>query len=481
MGIYGVEFDFLFVRRLAEDSADDGDQQKCDDALLLVDTFAYYVLKEFLADYKKIMKTPGVAEQGGPNGRLCAKSELLFPAINVNDYSIKSSPGDVYGCCRFLLKGILRATDVMIGEKPVDFIDAARRCLRAADEAARGWSTMGFEVSRTSPDVLKKVGGMDDYLPDPVGTTNLEFKCPYELLEDFLALEKKDELLFPANDVNDYVTKSTPDHVYGCCALPDDIARAKDVKIEGKLYGRSPDIMEKMGATDTLYQIANLTINLVDTFTYYKTEKFLSGYKKISRRLLAARPAAPLGRFSGGGLAPAAARRLAARRSRAPAWARAPSLGPVSPAMMEKLGATDVLCQFICHVMALPMKRAVAMTAMTPDKGRQAGGGGLKATIPPDKGRQASEGGLEPTIPLDKTKYSRMAMVYKGVSEKTTLDVLALRKLAAKDALLFPANNVSDCMRKPELNNVYGCRYPLVNDKRGLVNDKRRRGAASRP
>jgi adenosylhomocysteinase len=66
-----------------------------------------------------------------------------------------------------------------------------------------------------------------------------------------------------------------------------------------------------------------------------------------------------------------------------------------------------------------------------------------------------------------------MAMVYKGVSEKTTLDVLALRKLAAKDALLFPANNVSDCMRKPELNNVYGCRYPLVNDKRGLVNDKR--------
>ncbi len=43
----------------------------------------------------------------------------------------------------------------------------------------------------------------------------------------------------------------------------------------------------------------------MDTFTYYKTEKFLSGYKKISRRLLAARPAAPLGRFSGGGLAPA--------------------------------------------------------------------------------------------------------------------------------------------------------------------------------
>eukprot|EP00972_Heterocapsa_arctica_P021779 3202517-Heterocapsa_arctica.AAC.1 len=60
------------------------------------------------------------------------------------------------------------------------------------------------------------------------------------------------------------------------------------------------------------------------------------------------------------------------------------------------------------------MKRAVAMTAMTPDKGRQAGEGGLKATIPPNKGRQASEGGLEATILLDKTKYSRMAMVYKG-------------------------------------------------------------------
>jgi|Transcript_14139 adenosylhomocysteinase len=68
---------------------------------------------------------------------------------------------------------------------------------------------------------------------------------------------------------------------------------------------------------------------------------------------------------------------------------------------------------------------------------------------------------LKDSIPLDKTKYSRMAKVCKGVSEETTTGVLALRKMAAKGELLFPAINVNDCVTKSKFDNVYGCRHSL--------------------
>jgi len=48
-------------------------------------------------------------------------------------------------------------------------------------------------------------------------------------------LEEKRELLFPAMNVNDSVTKSKFDNVYGCRhSLPDGIMRATDVMIAGK-------------------------------------------------------------------------------------------------------------------------------------------------------------------------------------------------------------------------------------------------------
>merc|ERR1712071_613542 len=95
-------------------------------------------------------------------------------------------------------------------------------------------------------------------------TDNAEFKCILQLLKDSIPADKtkytrmakkcqgvseetttgvhrlkemaaKGELLFPAINVNDCVTKSKFDNVYGCRhSLPDSIMRATDVMIGGK-------------------------------------------------------------------------------------------------------------------------------------------------------------------------------------------------------------------------------------------------------
>merc|ERR1711988_2044793 len=104
----------------------------------------------------------------------------------------------------------------------------------------------------------------DGSLPDPSSTTNAEFKCILQLLKDSIPNDKtkytrmakachgvseetttgvhrlkemaaKGELLFPAINVNDCVTKSKFDNVYGCRhSLPDGIMRATDVMLAGK-------------------------------------------------------------------------------------------------------------------------------------------------------------------------------------------------------------------------------------------------------
>merc|ERR1712073_298707 len=104
----------------------------------------------------------------------------------------------------------------------------------------------------------------DKSLPDPSSTDNPEFKCILQLLKDSIPkdptkytrmaakckgvseetttgvmrlkeMAAKDELLFPAINVNDCVTKSKFDNVYGCRhSLPDGIMRATDVMIGGK-------------------------------------------------------------------------------------------------------------------------------------------------------------------------------------------------------------------------------------------------------
>jgi adenosylhomocysteinase len=68
---------------------------------------------------------------------------------------------------------------------------------------------------------------------------------------------------------------------------------------------------------------------------------------------------------------------------------------------------------------------------------------------------------LKESIPADKTKYTRMALKCKGVSEETTTGVHRLKEMAAKGELLFPAINVNDCVTKSKFDNVYGCRHSL--------------------
>jgi len=104
----------------------------------------------------------------------------------------------------------------------------------------------------------------DKSLPDPESTTNPEFKCVLSLIRDSIELNPKKwtnmaanwkgvseetttgvhrlkemaakgTLLIPAINVNDCVTKSKFDNVYGCRhSLPDGIMRATDVMIGGK-------------------------------------------------------------------------------------------------------------------------------------------------------------------------------------------------------------------------------------------------------
>jgi len=111
---------------------------------------------------------------------------------------------------------------------------------------------------------LEEKFAKDGSLPDPASTDNAEFKVILQLLKDSIPADKtkysrmakkckgvseetttgvhrlkemaaKGELLFPAINVNDCVTKSKFDNVYGCRhSLPDSIMRATDVMIGGK-------------------------------------------------------------------------------------------------------------------------------------------------------------------------------------------------------------------------------------------------------
>lgn len=103
----------------------------------------------------------------------------------------------------------------------------------------------------------------DGTLPDPDSTDNHEFKIVLRIIRDGLAknpqrwtkmaaqivgvseetttgvkrlyeMQAATTLLFPAINVNDSVTKSKFDNVYGCRhSLPDGIMRATDVMIAG--------------------------------------------------------------------------------------------------------------------------------------------------------------------------------------------------------------------------------------------------------
>merc|ERR1711937_549965 len=123
-----------------------------------------------------------------------------------------------------------------------------------------GDATMLIHEGRKAEEKYAKDGS----LPDPASTTNAEFKCVLALIRESIKkdpkkwtkmskcvrgvseetttgvhrlkqMAAKGELLFPAINVNDCVTKSKFDNVYGCRhSLTDGIMRATDVMIGGK-------------------------------------------------------------------------------------------------------------------------------------------------------------------------------------------------------------------------------------------------------
>lgn len=84
------------------------------------------VIRKSLAEdpsffHKIVEKIRGVSEETTTGVhrlyQMLEKSELLFPAINVNDSVTKSKFDNIYGCRESLVDGIKRATDVMIAGK----------------------------------------------------------------------------------------------------------------------------------------------------------------------------------------------------------------------------------------------------------------------------------------------------------------------------------------------------------------------------
>jgi adenosylhomocysteinase len=132
------------------------------------------------------------------------------------------------------------------------------RCDQLVDDG--GDATLLMHKGRELEEKFAKDGS----LPDPNSTDNAEFKCVLQVIKDSIAVDPKKwtkmaakckgvseetttgvhrlkemaakgELLFPAINVNDCVTKSKFDNVYGCRhSLPDGIMRATDVMIGGK-------------------------------------------------------------------------------------------------------------------------------------------------------------------------------------------------------------------------------------------------------
>jgi adenosylhomocysteinase len=68
---------------------------------------------------------------------------------------------------------------------------------------------------------------------------------------------------------------------------------------------------------------------------------------------------------------------------------------------------------------------------------------------------------IKDSIGVDPKKWTKMAVVVKGVSEETTTGVHRLKEMADKGELLFPSINVNDCVTKSKFDNVYGCRHSL--------------------
>jgi adenosylhomocysteinase len=61
------------------------------------------------------------------------------------------------------------------------------------------------------------------------------------------------------------------------------------------------------------------------------------------------------------------------------------------------------------------------------------------------------------------SRWQRVAVECKGVTEETTTGVHRLYEMERAGTLLFPAINVNDSVTKSKFDNLYGCRHSLVD------------------
>ena len=134
------------------------------------------------------------------------EGKLAFPAINVNDSVTKSKFDNLYGCRESLVDAIKRATDVMIAGK-VAVVAGYGDVGKGSAQALRALSAQVCVTEETTTGVHR-----------------------------LYQMHKEGKLAFPAINVNDSVTKSKFDNLYGCReSLVDAIKRATDVMIAGKV------------------------------------------------------------------------------------------------------------------------------------------------------------------------------------------------------------------------------------------------------
>jgi S-adenosylhomocysteine hydrolase len=196
-------------------------------------------LKRFLAERpgyltKTVEAIKGVSEETTTGVHrlydLAKQGKLPFPAINVNDSVTKSKFDNLYGCKESLVDAIRRATDVMLAGKVACVAGFGDVGKGSADSLRNG----GARVLVTEIDPICALqAAMEGYEVETIKGVSEETTTGVHRLYD---LAKQGKLPFPAINVNDSVTKSKFDNLYGCKeSLVDAIRRATDVMLAGKV------------------------------------------------------------------------------------------------------------------------------------------------------------------------------------------------------------------------------------------------------
>merc|ERR1711972_615213 len=272
----------------------------------------------------------------------------------------------------------------------------------------------------------------------------------------------KGELLFPAINVNDCVTKSKFDNVYGCRhSLPDGIVRATDVMIGGKralvcgygdvgkgcafaLRGGGARVMVTeidpicaLQACMEGFQVVTLesVVGEIDIFTT-ATGNFkiitLEHMKQMKNNAIVGN----IGHFDN---------EIEMERLEKMEGIKVENIKPQVDQLVDDGGDATLLIH-----KGKEYEEKFAKDGSLPDPA-STDNAEFKCILQL----------LRDSIPADKTKYTRMAKKCRGVSEETTTGVHRLKEMAKKGELLFPAINVNDCVTKSKFDNVYGCRHSL--------------------